>query len=68
MTRRAVDLETHWTTEWPVLTFSENEKIYDANFEKVLDQYPGIPDDYNVPREDEKMEVSKKKKTTVRRL
>ena len=39
----------------------------DENFEKILDLYP-IAEDYNVPREDEKVEVSKKKKSTVRRL
>ena len=39
----------------------------DENFEKILDLYP-IPENYNVARDDEKVEVSKKKKTTVRRL
>lgn len=62
-----MDLETHWTTEWPVLTFSDNEKVMDENFEKILDLYP-IPENYNVARDDEKVEVTKKKKTTVRRL
>ena len=39
----------------------------DENFEKILDLYP-IPENYNVARDDEKVEVTKKKKTTVRRL
>ena len=66
-TRRAIDLESHWTQEWPVLEYSDNEKVMDANVERILDLYP-IPEDYNVPHDDEKVEVSKKKKTTVRRL
>jgi hypothetical protein len=67
VTRRALDLETHATTDMPVLEYSDDERIYDANFNRILEMYP-IPEDYQVQSLDEKVEVSKKQKVTVRRL
>ena len=67
-TRKALDLEAHWTEERPILHYSASEKKYDENFEKVLDFYPSIPDDYQMAVDNSKVEVSKKKKVTIRRL
>jgi hypothetical protein len=50
-----------------VLHFTENEKLYDERFEAILDHYP-IPEDYQVAPSDEKVEVTKKQKVTIRRL
>ena len=66
-TRKALDLEKHWTEKQPVLHFTENEKLYDERFEAILDHYP-IPEDYQVASSDEKVEVTKKQKVTIRRL
>ena len=66
-TRKALDLEKHWTEAQPVLEFTTNEKLYDERFEAVLDNYP-IPEDYQVLAADSKVEVSKKQKVTIRRL
>jgi hypothetical protein len=66
-TRKALDLEKHWTEKQHVLEFTSNERAYDQRFEDILEHYP-IPEDYQVPRKDEKVEVSKKQKVTIRRL
>ena len=66
-TRKALDLEKHWTEKQPVLVYTEDEKLYDERFEAILDHYP-IPEDYQVPTSDAKVEVSKKQKVTIKRL
>jgi hypothetical protein len=49
--------------------FNEDEKIYDRNFERILDlPEMDIPDDYHSGNIVEKVEIGKKQKVTVRRL
>jgi ribosome-associated protein len=48
-TRKAIDLEAHWSTDQnarPSVTFSHNEDAYEKSFESLLEQYP-VPDNYN---------------------
>lgn len=46
-TRRALDLETFWTTSQPIINYHTDENVRESQMDDLFDRYP-VPLNYNV--------------------
>ena len=68
-TRKAIDLETHWKpgNVRPAARYSSNDKRSDAEFTKLLNEFP-IPEDYNTAHSVSITEDKKAKSKNIKKL